>query len=208
MLKMKKTGSREEVMAGMAMQTAGGLKRKDLFMDPKDGKIKSVRKSKMAKAQGGAFGTFAQKPRKSAVRGGAAQKAQFRQAMNKFLNRELMARGIPANLQGGAIVANIQGAGKVKDFIKKVFSGTKKVVGSVADALTSDQLNKLANIIADALVATGIPKAGLAGLTIKQMVPTIQNVLRPFRSENIGAGVVLPGGQICGNGVVLPGFVL
>jgi len=35
-------GSRAQVFHGTADQTAGGLKKKDLMLDPKDGQIKSV----------------------------------------------------------------------------------------------------------------------------------------------------------------------
>ena len=37
----KRTGSRAEVMHGTAAMTEGGLSKKDLYLDPKDGRIKS-----------------------------------------------------------------------------------------------------------------------------------------------------------------------
>lgn len=45
----KRIGSRAEVMHGTAQQTAGGLKKSDLFVDEKDGRIKSKDAVKMAK---------------------------------------------------------------------------------------------------------------------------------------------------------------
>lgn len=38
----KPIGSRAEVFHGTADKTSGGLKKKDLMLDPKDGQIKSV----------------------------------------------------------------------------------------------------------------------------------------------------------------------
>ena len=45
---MQKIGSRAEVLHGSAMQTAGGLKKSDLFLDKEDGRIKSKTASKAA----------------------------------------------------------------------------------------------------------------------------------------------------------------
>jgi hypothetical protein len=45
----KRIGSRAEVIHGTAQQTAGGLKKSDLFVDEKDGRIKSKDAVKMAK---------------------------------------------------------------------------------------------------------------------------------------------------------------
>ena len=38
---MKRVGSRAEVLHGAATMTEGGLTKKDLYLDPKDGRIKS-----------------------------------------------------------------------------------------------------------------------------------------------------------------------
>lgn len=45
----KRIGSRAEVMHGTAQQTAGGLKKSDLFVNEKDGRIKSKDAVKAAK---------------------------------------------------------------------------------------------------------------------------------------------------------------
>lgn len=46
MLKMIKVGSMAQVGHGTAEQTQGGLKKKDIFLDPKDGRWKSKAQSK------------------------------------------------------------------------------------------------------------------------------------------------------------------
>lgn len=45
----KRIGSRTEVLHGTAQQTSGGLMKKDLFLDDKDGRIKSKDATKAAK---------------------------------------------------------------------------------------------------------------------------------------------------------------
>lgn len=47
---MKSIGSRAEVMHGEAEHTSGGLKKKDLKLDRKDGRIKSKAQVKAGKA--------------------------------------------------------------------------------------------------------------------------------------------------------------
>ena len=45
---MKPIGSRAEVFHGTAEKTSGGLRAKDLMLDPSDGQIKSVQAHKSA----------------------------------------------------------------------------------------------------------------------------------------------------------------
>lgn len=195
----KKFGSREEVMAGIASMTKGHLQKKDLFVDPKDGKIKSKKKSAMARKQLAMNGgRFVQTAARKSPMGGSV--AKFRADLDKFLNAQLSARGISPNLQGAAIVANIQGAGKAKEFLKKILKAAKKVLGKTADFMTGPQISKLANLISQGLIASGVPKLAIAGMTIQSLTPVVQKALEPFRSEHIGAGVLLPGA-----GVMLPG---
>ena len=47
---MKKYGTRKEVWSGEAIQTKGGLKKDDLMVRPRDGRLVSKRKSALGKA--------------------------------------------------------------------------------------------------------------------------------------------------------------
>ena len=47
-MSMKPLGSRAEVFHGSAEKTSGGLRAKDLMLDPNDGQIKSVQAHKSA----------------------------------------------------------------------------------------------------------------------------------------------------------------
>ena len=47
-MSMKPIGSRAEVFHGSAEKTSGGLRAKDLMLDPNDGQIKSVQAHKSA----------------------------------------------------------------------------------------------------------------------------------------------------------------
>jgi len=47
----KRIGSRAEVMHGTAAMTEGGLAKKDLYLDPKDGRIKSRKAHEAAVAR-------------------------------------------------------------------------------------------------------------------------------------------------------------
>jgi hypothetical protein len=64
----KPIGSRAEVFHGTADKTSGGLKKKDLMLDPKDGQIKSVAAHQAAldrmKREGKKHLTKAFKPKK------------------------------------------------------------------------------------------------------------------------------------------------
>jgi hypothetical protein len=48
---MKRIGSRAEVMHGSATMTEGGLMKKDLYLDPNDGRIKSKKAHAAAMAR-------------------------------------------------------------------------------------------------------------------------------------------------------------
>lgn len=65
----KRNGSRAEVLHGTAQQTGGGLKKKDLFLDKNDGRIKSKDATKAANArlkrEGTAHFTKVFKPKKT-----------------------------------------------------------------------------------------------------------------------------------------------
>ena len=48
---MKKFGTRKEVWTHQALQTKGGLKKDDLIVRPRDGKLVSKRKSELGRLQ-------------------------------------------------------------------------------------------------------------------------------------------------------------
>jgi hypothetical protein len=84
----KRIGSRAEVLHGTAQQTAGGLKKKDLFVNTKDGRIKSKDAVKAAKdrlkREGAAHFVKVFKPKKA---GFGLQPKQGTKAYDKKLAR-------------------------------------------------------------------------------------------------------------------------
>lgn len=84
----KRIGSRAEVLHGTAKQTGGGLMKKDLFVDEKDGRIKSKDAAKVAKdrlkREGAAHFVKVFKPKKGAF---GLQPKQGTKAYEKKLMR-------------------------------------------------------------------------------------------------------------------------
>jgi hypothetical protein len=84
----KRVGSRAEVLHGTAQQTGGGLKKADLFLDNKDGRIKSKDAAKAANArlkrEGTAHFVKVFKPKKG---GFSPQPKQGTKAYEKKLQR-------------------------------------------------------------------------------------------------------------------------
>lgn len=206
-LRMKKIGTREEVWAGAAQETAGGLKRSALFFDAVDRKIKSKAASSVAKKRnaptGGGFlpgniqaagvtlpgGRFL--PGNIQAAGGVTLPGGGGGAFGGFLGGGVTLPG------GGMSGAGMDGAG-VKRFIAKVLRAISRFSPKIRRAINSTEAKVVSDLVTEALVKSGIPKAQVAGLTLRKILPIVKRVVSNIlaaieASQKKGGGVFVPG---------------